>query len=136
MAESGGRIQLVMGVAETELFEYSVRAGVLRVVPGEQSRRVERTECQRGHGARGLGRQPLPPTGGPDVESYLVNSSSWVVWFEAAASCVLGSGAVKHRPILEAVLSGTRDFGGQALANLLLIERQARDERSHLRIAP
>src|SRR5215813_3498831 len=111
MAESSGRIQLVMGVAETEFFEYSAGASILRMVPGEQSRRVERTECQRDHGARGLRRQPLSPTGGPDVESDLVNSSRRVVWFEAAASCVLGSGAVKHRPILEAVLSRTRDFG-------------------------
>src|SRR5678815_1417220 len=96
-------VELVVGVAKTQLDEHRPRGTVVGVVPGEQTSNAEHVERVGDDGSSGLDREALPPVNGPDVDAELEDASAEVVRAQAAAADVRSAGPKKDRPVLDPV---------------------------------
>jgi len=137
MAQAGGCVRLVVGVAEAEPREQPPGAFVSRMVPGNQPMRAQIPERMGDDRHRGFLRQTLPPVRWAEVCSELENACARWTQPEAATPDVLTGREEEDRPVLHSVLGLAPDLLGEPVGDVLAGEPRAGvDELRHLRIAP
>ena len=124
--KTGRRVDLVVGVAEAELFEDSLGDGIVRMMAGKKMVETQRAEGVRDDRLRGFGSQPFSPKLRTEMVAQLEDLFFEIIRMQAAAAHEFVVGEKEDGPVLKVVRGLKGDFTGQALMDLGFGERAAK----------
>ena len=111
---AGGRVDFVVSVVESELFEDSGGSCVIGMMAGEQSLRSKRVESVGNHGATCFGRDSFAPMRGKEMEAEFGDSLIDFVGTQAATSGEFTIREKEDGPILNLMNALRFDFAREA----------------------
>ena len=133
--KAGRRVDLVVGVAEAELFEDSLGDGIVWMMAGKKMVETQRAEGVRDDRLRGFGGKPFSPKLRTEMVAQLEDLFFEIVRMQTATAHEFVASEKEDGPVLKVVRGLKGDFTGQALMDLGLGERAA-ERLADLETAP